>query len=343
MIAMSITWPRPVARDACSAAITAKLVASAAMPSASPNGGSVGGPSGSPVSAAKPLIASASEPKPGRRAYGPDLAERGDAGDHEARVALRGAVRTEAPALERAGPEVLDQHVGFVDETAAGPRRRAASDRSSVDRALVAAERLPPQVDAVLRGSVAAGGVGPRRVLDLDDVGAEVAEERRGQRPGEQRRRVDDAEAGERCVSHRRLLHRSRSQASRKPMRGSASSPSPASSSLALNDGSRGPPSTYQSEPGASCVAAALEHHEAGDAVGVLALGPVPHQRVAGAGTPGPSPASCHSNSVGSRAPRQAAYARASSRSTNVIGASPVPGRDAVVQCAANRFAPAGW
>ena len=42
------------------------------MPSASPNGGSVGGPSGSPVIAANPLIASASDPKPGCRAFGPD-------------------------------------------------------------------------------------------------------------------------------------------------------------------------------------------------------------------------------------------------------------------------------
>ena len=50
----------------------ANAVVSAAMPSASPNGGSVGGPSGSPVICAKPLIASASVPKPGRLAYGPN-------------------------------------------------------------------------------------------------------------------------------------------------------------------------------------------------------------------------------------------------------------------------------
>ena len=54
----------------------AKAVASDAIPSASPNGGSVGGPSGSPVCAAKPLMASASVPKPGRERYGPELPER---------------------------------------------------------------------------------------------------------------------------------------------------------------------------------------------------------------------------------------------------------------------------
>ena len=47
--------------------MTANAVAREAIPSARPNGGRVGGPSGSPVDAAKPLIASASVPKPGRR------------------------------------------------------------------------------------------------------------------------------------------------------------------------------------------------------------------------------------------------------------------------------------
>ena len=72
MIDRSTTWPAPVASRARRAVRTAYAVASAAMPSARPNGGSVGGPSGSPVMAANPLIASASVPKPGRRAYGPN-------------------------------------------------------------------------------------------------------------------------------------------------------------------------------------------------------------------------------------------------------------------------------
>lgn len=72
MIAMSTTWPRPVRSRPWSAAITAYDVERAAIESARPNGGSVGGPSGSPVSAAKPLIASASVPNPGRGEYGPN-------------------------------------------------------------------------------------------------------------------------------------------------------------------------------------------------------------------------------------------------------------------------------
>ena len=51
-------------------------------------------------------------------------------------------------------------------------------------------------------------GVGPARVLDLDDVGAEVTEERRGQRPGEQRRRVEDAQSGQRTGCGVALVHR---------------------------------------------------------------------------------------------------------------------------------------
>ena len=71
MIARSITCPAPDRSRSRSATSTAYAVASAVIPSASPNGGSVGGPSGSPVTAANPLIASASDPNPGRPDHGP--------------------------------------------------------------------------------------------------------------------------------------------------------------------------------------------------------------------------------------------------------------------------------
>ncbi len=66
MIAMSTTCPSPVRSRAASAVITAYAVARAAIESARPKGGRVGGASGSPVIAAKPLMASARVPKPGR-------------------------------------------------------------------------------------------------------------------------------------------------------------------------------------------------------------------------------------------------------------------------------------
>lgn len=72
MIAMSTTCPVPVRSRAASAVSTAYAVVRPATESASPKGGSTGGASGSPVSAAKPLIASARVPNPGRCAYGPN-------------------------------------------------------------------------------------------------------------------------------------------------------------------------------------------------------------------------------------------------------------------------------
>src|SRR6266849_3558506 len=65
------------------------------------------------------------------------------------------------------------------------------------DAALVAVDEQPPQGDAVLLPAEAAQGVATR-VLDLEDVRAEVAEERGDHRPGEEGGDVDDLEARER-------------------------------------------------------------------------------------------------------------------------------------------------
>ena len=261
------------------------------MPSASPNGGRVGGPSGSPVRAAKPLIASASVPNPGRRAYGPDLSERGHPGDHQARVGgvQHGRARGPSARACRAG-------------SSRSARRRARPGGSSSVRALgpdrsrVTVRLLRPSVFHHRLTVPAGRGRGrrpARRVLDLDDVGAEVAEERRRERSGEQRRGVDDPHARS---SGRRIglavltltsgpRRASRSQARRKPIGAERVEPSPASNSLTLNSGGCGPPSKYQSEPSATVARAALEDGEPRDAVGVLALGQVPHQRPGAART----------------------------------------------------------
>ena len=179
---VSMTWPRPVCSRSRSAIMIANAVASAATPSASPNGGSVGGPSGSPVSAAKPLIASASVPKPGAPRVRPDLAEAGHARDARGR-GLR--------PCSSSGPRPQRSSVPgrkFSISTSA-PLGQAQEEVGAVglreverDRPLVAPERLPPQRDAVLARAVPARRVAARRVLDLDHVGAVVAEERRGER-----------------------------------------------------------------------------------------------------------------------------------------------------------------
>src|SRR5437773_7635272 len=100
----------------------------------------------------------------------------------------------QTPPLERAGTEVLDDDVR--------PRGEVAEDALAVGarevergRPLVAPDHLPPQTDAVLARAVMPGGIGLPRMLDLGHVRAEVAEERPGERAGEQRRDLDDAEA----------------------------------------------------------------------------------------------------------------------------------------------------
>ncbi len=68
----STTWPVPSpASRWYSAIIVADDAAIAQIESASPKAGSVGGASAGPVRWAKPLMASASVPNPGRDAYGP--------------------------------------------------------------------------------------------------------------------------------------------------------------------------------------------------------------------------------------------------------------------------------
>ena len=198
MIAMSSTWPRPVCSRARSAVMIANAVVSAATPSARPKGGSVGGPSGSPVMAAKPLIASASVPKPGREEYGPNWPKPVTRASTSRGLRLVQHLRADAPALQRAGPEVLDHHVGVGGQGAEDllPLRGREVQR---DGPLVAAEHLPPQADAVALGAVAARRVAAR-VLDLDHVGAEVAEHRGGERPGEEGGDVEDLESLESAI-----------------------------------------------------------------------------------------------------------------------------------------------
>jgi hypothetical protein len=71
------------------------------------------------------------------------------------------------------------------------------------DALLVPAQHLPQQGDAVLRVTETAQRI-TGGLFDLDDLGAEVAEEPRGERPREQRGDVDHGEAGqgERAVWH---------------------------------------------------------------------------------------------------------------------------------------------
>ena len=145
----------------------------------------------------------------GPRAVRPELAEAGDARDDEAGVERVQHLGADAPAFERAGSEVLDQHVGVGDELLEELRAVGVAEVQR-DRLLVAADHLPPQRHAVLDVAVAAHRVAALGVLDLDHVGAEVAEHGRGHRSGEERCQVDHLEARERAGgegSSRRVGH----------------------------------------------------------------------------------------------------------------------------------------
>ncbi|GAB3849885.1 hypothetical protein GCM10027610_073830 [Dactylosporangium cerinum] len=120
-----------------------------------------------------------------------ELAKRGDPRDDQARVELEQHVGPEAPALQGARPEVLDQDVGAGQE-AFEQLGAGGTGQVEGDAALVPPEQRPPQRHAVLGGPVAAGRVTFDGMLDLDDVGAEIPQDGGGQGAGEQGGHVHD-------------------------------------------------------------------------------------------------------------------------------------------------------
>ena len=199
-------------------------MASPATPSARASGGRSGGPSGSPFSAAKPLIASASVPKPGRAAYGPDWPKpvtrastsRGLAAESSSQPSPH---RSSVPGRKFSSTTSV---FGQAQEEL-GARGPGEVERRE---ALVAGERLEPEPDAVLARPVPARGIGPGGVLELDHLRAVVAQEHSGERRREERRRLDDPDPRERLGGH------GRSTAKRKPIEDEPPTPRPVRSSL---------------------------------------------------------------------------------------------------------------
>ena len=158
-----------------------------------------GGSPGKPLMYRMPPIASATDAKPGSLRVRAGLPVAGDARDHEPGVRLVQPVGPDVPALERAGAEVLDEDVRAASASSSRSSCPFSVRRSSVqhflfldwtghqsERSLVA--RLAPVAQLV----------GLARRLDLDDLGAHVAEEAAGERSREQAPELDDADAGER-------------------------------------------------------------------------------------------------------------------------------------------------
>ena len=111
------------------------------------------------------------------------------------------------PALEHAGREVLDQHVCLLNHRAQDIGRTGGAH---VQRDAV----LRPVPHARVRKVVGRRADGSQLGLHLDDVGAEIGHDARGERAGEHMGEVDDAQAVQReraAVSGRRPFEGKRS------------------------------------------------------------------------------------------------------------------------------------
>ena len=114
-------------------------------------------------------------------------------------IALAQHVVTQAPLLQRARPEVLDDDVGALDEVQEQVAARGLAQVQG-DGFLVAGVHRPEEVVAVEFGlPPGAQRVRRARRLDLDDLGAHVAEQPARERPGDQRADLDDADAVQRA------------------------------------------------------------------------------------------------------------------------------------------------
>ena len=131
-------------------------------------------------------------------AVGIGAGEATDGCDHKARMAHAERIGLDAKAGSRARPVVVDEEIG-VGQQAVEVRAARIGAKVEDDRALVAIDRC--EIRAAPVGRIAPPRRPPRarlvalRRLDLDDVGAEVGEEHRRERAGQDAARVDHADA----------------------------------------------------------------------------------------------------------------------------------------------------
>ncbi len=128
----------------------------------------------------------------------------------DAPIAFAQNVVAEIPLLQRARPEVLDDDVGALDEV---EEEVAAAGLTQVERdgLLVAGVHRPEEVVPVEFGlPPGAQRIGRARRLDLDDLGAHVAEQPSRERSRDQRADLDDPDAVQRAGD---VMARSRADA----------------------------------------------------------------------------------------------------------------------------------
>ena len=118
----------------------------------------------------------------------PLLSPSGHAGEDEARIGGEADVGAEAQTFHDAGTETLDQGVGLGD---GGENRldRRGPLQVERDRAFVAIVEIEP-------GWRLGFEAGLRDLVDAQDVDAEIAEQRSGERGGSDPAQFDDPKAG---------------------------------------------------------------------------------------------------------------------------------------------------
>src|SRR5437762_9349075 len=116
--------------------------------------------------------------------------------------AQRFCAKTEA--LDGAGGEVLDEHIGARQELFQDARCRGVLD---VQREALLRAVGPDEVRrlALHRAVVSAGRIAAARSLDLDDARAELGELARGERPGDHLLERYDGDAFERSHANSRV------------------------------------------------------------------------------------------------------------------------------------------
>ena len=128
----------------------------------------------------------------------PGLPIAGHPREDEAGVRCAQGLVPEPPFLEDPGPEIFDEHVGLRDQPAEHllPLRVAQIERNTL---FVAGDARPPQALAVHeRLSDRPHRVALAGGFDLDDFRAEVRQQPRTERPGQQHAAFDDSNAGQR-------------------------------------------------------------------------------------------------------------------------------------------------
>ena len=120
------------------------------------------------------------------------LPEAGDAGIDEARIEGGEALVIDAEPVLHVRPEILDQHVGLLDEAL---EHGAPFGRLQVqgEAALVAMQIL--EVDPVPRAAGRIRALERRRRLDLEDVRAPIGELPNGRRAGADPRQIEHEKA----------------------------------------------------------------------------------------------------------------------------------------------------